>query len=443
MYFLWALMVLVAAGASGQQRAIHFTKYTLPNGLKVILHRDTTVPVVAVTVLYHVGSKNEKPGQSGFAHFFEHLMFEGSRYIQRGQFMKYVSNAGGELNANTSQDRTFYYEALPSNQLKLGIWLESERMLHGKINQQGVNTQREVVKEEKRLRIDNQPYATMFTEVCKRLFQGSPYAWVPIGSMEDLNGAKLQDFLDFYHTYYVPDNAVLSISGDIDLDSTRRMVAAYFGPIPRGEGPVPRPKVNLAPLGSSANRIDTVYDNIQLPAVIDAYRGPVQGTPDYYAFNVLSNILSGGASSRMQKVLVDDRQLAVEVGSVPVSMEQVGAYVNYGVVNVGVDPSTLQAAMDHLVDSVRTTLVSPHEFQKVMNQIETEYVGHFSTQLGIAEDLANYEVYFGNANLINTELSRYKQVTPEDVRRAADKYLRDDNRIILYYMPKGASSAKP
>ncbi|HEX5554376.1 MAG TPA: pitrilysin family protein [Chitinophagaceae bacterium] len=433
-----ALLAFVIMGANGQQQKITFTKYTLPNGLKVILHQDTTAPVVAVTVLYHVGSKNEKPGQSGFAHFFEHLMFEGSKYIGRGQYMKYVSNAGGQLNANTSQDRTFYYENLPSNQLKLGLWLESERMMHGKIEQVGVNTQREVVKEEKRMRVDNRPYGTILTEVCKRLFNGTPYAWVPIGTMADLNKAKLQDFLDFYHTYYVPGNAVLSIAGDINLDSTKKLISAYFGPIPRGEKPISRPQIHLAPLGALANRVDTVYDNIQLPAVIEAYRGPVQGTPDYYAFNVLSNILSGSASSRMQKDLVDKDQLAIQVESFPMSMESVGAFINLGIVNSGITVQALRTAMDKEVDRIKKTTVGAHEFQKVMNQIETDYIGSFSTQLGIAEKLSNYEVYFGNANLINTELSRYKKVTPEDVKRVADKYLNDQDRIILYYLPKSA-----
>lgn len=431
-----ALLLLFVVVAAGQQKKIKFTKYTLPNGLKVILHQDTSVPVVAVTVLYHVGSKNEKAGQSGFAHFFEHLMFEGSKYIGRGDYMKYVSNAGGELNANTTQDRTFYYENLPSNQLKLGIWLESERMMHGKIEQVGVNTQREVVKEEKRMRVDNRPYGSILTEVCKRLFKGTPYEWMPIGSMEDLNKAKLQDFLDFYHTYYVPNNAVLSISGDIDMDSTRKLVAAYFGPIPRGSYPIPRPVIQVKPLGDLANRVDTVYDHIQLPAVIEAYDGPVQGTPDYYAFNVLSRILSGGESSRMNKDLVDKKQLALGAGSFPMSMEGVGAYINYGFVNSGVDPSMLQTAMDEEIARIKTTPVGSHEFQKVMNQLKTQYVGAFSTQLGIAEKLSNYEVYFGDANLINTELSRYEKVTPNDVMKVADKYLNKDNRVILYYLPQ-------
>lgn len=433
---------LVFQNTSAQQRKIDFIKYTLPNGLKVILHQDTTVPVVAVTVLYHVGSKNEKPGQSGFAHFFEHLMFEGSKYIGRGEYMKYVSNAGGELNANTSQDRTFYYENLPSNQLKLGLWLESERMMHAKIEPVGVNTQREVVKEEKRMRVDNRPYGTIITEVCKNLFKGTPYEWVPIGTMADLNSAKLQDFIDFYQTYYVPNNAVLSIAGDIQIDSTKKLIAAYFGPIPRGKNPIPRPTIDPEPLGKAANKIDTVYDNIQLPAVIEAYRGPVEGTPDYYAFHVLSSILSGGSSSRMQRDLVDKQQLAVGAGSFPMSMEGVGSYINFGFVNSGVDPQTLQKAMDQEIERIKTQLVGGHEFQKVMNQIETDYIGSFSTQLGIAEKLADYEVYFGNANLINTELERFKKVTPQDVKQVANKYLNDDNRIILYYLPQSAKNQK-
>lgn len=439
---LLAALLILASGLSAQQRQIRFTRYTLANGLKVILHRDTTAPVVAVTVLYHVGSKNEKPGQSGFAHFFEHLMFEGSKYIPREKYFKYVTNAGGQLNANTTQDRTFYYENLPSNQLKLGLWLESERMMHGKIETVGVNTQREVVKEEKRMRVDNKPYGSIMAEVCKRLFAGTPYAWVPIGSMKDLNAAKLQDFLDFYHTYYVPNNAVLSIAGDIDLDSTRQLVKAYFGPIPHSAAPVPRPAVHLEPLGQMTNRVDTVFDHIQLPAVIEAYRSPVQGSPDYYPFRVLSELLSGGASSRMQTSLVDRQQLALQAGSFPVSMEGVGAYIYYGIVNSGVDPAVLQKAMDRVADSIRVSLVKRHEFEKVMNQIETSFVGGFSTQLGIAEKLANYEVYFGDANLINTELKRYQQVTPERVRAVADKYLKKDNRIILYYLPEKGKGPK-
>mgnify|MGYP000576608381 CR=1 FL=1 len=184
------------------QQAIQFEKYTLPNGLKVILHEDHSAPVVAVTALYHVGSKNEDTARTGFAHFFEHLLFEGSENIKRGEFDKYITNAGGALNANTSQDRTFYYELLPSNQVELGLWLESERMMHAKIEQIGVNTQREVVKEEKRQRVDNRPYGSFLTEVLKRAYKVHPYQWAPIGSMEHLNAAKLDEFINFYNTFW-------------------------------------------------------------------------------------------------------------------------------------------------------------------------------------------------------------------------------------------------
>ncbi|MFN5986755.1 MAG: M16 family metallopeptidase, partial [Chitinophagaceae bacterium] len=213
-FFLSCLLLFIGATAFGQ--SIQFEKYVLPNGLKVILHEDHSAPVVAVTALYHVGSKNEDTARTGFAHFFEHLLFEGSENIKRGEFDKYVTNAGGALNANTSQDRTFYYELLPSNQVELGLWLESERMMHAKIEQIGVNTQREVVKEEKRQRMDNRPYGSFLNEMLKRAFKVHPYRWSPIGSMDHLNAAKLEEFIQFYKTYYVPNNCVLSIAGDFN-----------------------------------------------------------------------------------------------------------------------------------------------------------------------------------------------------------------------------------
>src|SRR4051812_26265407 len=220
--FIFSAGTLLTSGLFAQARKINFEKYTLPNGLTVILHQDNTAPVVAVTALYHVGSKNEDTTRTGFAHFFEHLLFEGSDNIKRGEYMKYVNDAGGALNANTSQDRTFYYELLPSNQLKLGLWLESERMMHAKIEDVGVNTQREVVKEEKRLRVDNQPYGSILTEVLKRAYVENPYAWAPIGSMDHLNAAKLDEFINFYKTFYVPNNCVLSIAGDFSVAEAKK-----------------------------------------------------------------------------------------------------------------------------------------------------------------------------------------------------------------------------
>jgi predicted Zn-dependent peptidase len=433
---LFSAGMLVGSAAFAQQaRKISFEKYTLPNGLKVILHQDKSAPVVAVTTLYHVGSKNEDTARTGFAHFFEHLLFEGSENIKRGEFMKYVNDAGGTLNANTSQDRTFYYELLPSNQLKLGLWLESERMMHAKIEQIGVNTQREVVKEEKRMRMDNQPYGSIFTEVLKRAFKTHPYRWAPIGSMEHLNAAKLEEFINFYKTFYVPNNAVLSIAGDFDIAETKKLVQDYFGAIPKGTRPIPRPNVTEPALGSEVR--GTVEDNIQLPAVIQAYRAPKQGSDEYYAFRMLGTLLSGGPSSRMNKTLVDQKQLAVQASSIPLFNEDEGLFIAYGIANMGVQPDKLESAMDSVVANLKSTPVSETEFQKVRNQIETGFVSSNATMAGIAESLANYEVYFGDANLINTELSRFQKVTREDLMNVAKKYLNKENRVTLNYMPKG------
>lgn len=439
----WLLMLsaagLVVGTAHAQAPKVAFEKYTLPNGLKVILHQDKTAPVVAVTALYHVGSKNEDTSRTGFAHFFEHLLFEGTENIKRGEYMKYVTNAGGALNANTSQDRTFYYELLPSNQLKLGLWLESERMMHAKIEQIGVNTQREVVKEEKRQRVDNQPYGSILTEILKRAAKGTPYQWAPIGSMEHLNAAKLEEFINFYKTYYVPNNCVLSIAGDINIEETKKLISEYFAPIPTGTKPMNRPKFEEKMLGGEVR--DVVRDNIQLPAVIEAYRAPKQGSSEYYAFRMLSTLLSGGQSSRLNKTLVDQKQMALAALALPFFNEDAGLFINYAIAAAGVKPQDLERVVDSVVNVPKTELVSEREYQKVKNQIETQFVSSNATMAGIAESLANYEVYFGDANLINTELDRYNKVTREDMQNVAKKYLNKDNRVVLYYLPKSAKAA--
>ena len=426
--------LFLMTGTLAKSQTIKFEKYTLPNGLKVILHEDHSAPVVAVTALYHVGSKNEDTARTGFAHFFEHLLFEGSENIKRGEFDKYITNAGGALNANTSQDRTFYYELLPSNQVDLGLWLESERMMHAKIEQIGVNTQREVVKEEKRQRMDNRPYGSFLTEMLKRAYKVHPYQWSPIGSMDHLNAAKLEEFIQFYKTYYVPNNCVLSIAGDINIPELKKKIESYFGPIAKGTLPINRPSIKEPPLGGEVR--DNIYDNIQLPAIFHAYRAPKQGGDEYYAFNVLSTILSGGASSRMNKTLVDNKQLAVAAQSVPFFNEDDGLFIALTIANMGVKVETLEASMDSVVNELKMGLVGEREFQKVKNQITTELVDSKATMAGIAESLANNEVYFGDANLINTELDKYNKVTREDVLKVAKKYLNKENRVALHYLPK-------
>ncbi|HMP94870.1 MAG TPA: pitrilysin family protein, partial [Phnomibacter sp.] len=330
-------------------------------------------------------------------------------------------------------------ELLPSNQLDLGLWLESERMLHANILPEGVETQRQVVKEEKRQRVDNQPYGTIIENVFKRAFKQHPYRWVPIGSMEHLEAATLEEFIKFYKTYYVPNNAVLSIAGDLDIPSTKKKIEQYFASIPKGAA-VPRPTIQEPPMTGEVR--DVIEDNIQLPAVIQAYRGPAQNTQEYYAFNVLSTLLSGGESSRMNKLMVDERQQAVAAGSFPFFLEDAGIFINFAITNMGVKPESAEASMDELIAQVQNELVSEQEFEKVRNQIESNFIRKNSSVAGIAESLADYEVYFGDANLINTEIERYRKVTREDLQQVARKYLVKNNRVVLYYVPKGSAASQ-
>ncbi len=435
-HFLTAMVMLGWLLSAAQAPKIEFTEYDLDNGLHVILHQDNSTPIVAVSVLYHVGSKNEDPERTGFAHFFEHLLFEGSENIKRGEFDKYITNAGGTNNANTSNDRTYYYEILPSNQLELGLWLESERMMHAKIDPEGVETQREVVKEEKRQRMDNQPYGSILTEILKRAYTVHPYRWPTIGSLEHLNSATLEEFIDFYKTFYVPENATLSIAGDIDIKGAKAAIDKYFKDIKRGGKPIPRPTVVEPPQKEEIR--DVVFDNIQLPAVIQTYHMPAQGTPDSYALNMLSTVLSGGQSSRMYKSLVDEQKKAYVVQAFPFSSEDPGLYIALGLANVGVSVDELEKGMDEEIRKVQEELIPEKEFQKVRNQIESDYVQGNSSMIGIAEQLANYHVYYGDAGLINNELDRFMKITREDLQRVAKKYLTKENRVVLHYLPKSA-----
>ncbi|WP_421764206.1 M16 family metallopeptidase [Ekhidna sp.] len=422
-------------GAFAQEKRIDFVEYDLDNGLHVILHQDNSTPIVNVSVLYHVGSKNEPEGRTGFAHFFEHLMFEGSPNIPRGQFFKIIESAGGQLNANTSNDRTFYFETLPSHQLELGLYMESERMLHATIDSTGVATQKEVVKEEKRLRVDNQPYGSVVAEMFSRVFEGTSYEWTPIGSFEDIDAATDEDFEDFFATFYVPNNATLSIAGDIEIDETKKLVEMYFGEIPKGTKDIPRPDVKMKDLGDVQAE---VFDNIQLPGVFQAYQMAEQGSDDYYAMTMLTTLLSGGQSSRFQKSIVDDQQLAVAAASIPFALEDAGVFISYGIANMGTSPEALSTAMDVEIERVKNEPIDDKEFQKLRNQIENQFVSSNGSVRGIAESLANYHVYFGDANLINNELQRYMAVTKEDLQRVAKKYLDPEKRVELVYLPKSA-----
>ncbi|AYD47920.1 M16 family metallopeptidase [Arachidicoccus soli] len=432
--FLIAGAFAISTSASTAQK-VKFTEYNLDNGLHVILHQDKSAPVVAVSVMYHVGSKNETPGLTGFAHFFEHLLFEGTKNIKRGEFMKIVAANGGQNNANTTQDRTFYYEVFPSNQLKLGLWLESERMMHPVINQIGVNTQREVVKEEKRMRVDNQPYGHLIEDVFKDLFIKHPYHWVPIGSMDDINKAKLSEFLAFFKKFYVPNNAVLSIAGDINIDETKQWIKSYFSAIPKGE-PVLQPDIVEAPI--TKEMIDTAYDaNIQLPAIVTAYRTPAENSKDAVVLDLISSVLSGGASSRLYKELVDQKKSALQVASFNYSLEDYGAYLNFAIPNNNVPLDSLLHDMDANIADLQTNLISEEDYKKLLNQAEMSFVNANTKDLGVAQNLANSYTFFNkNTNHINEQLAEIRSVTREQIREVARKYLNPNQRVVLYYLPK-------
>ncbi|WP_316825829.1 pitrilysin family protein [Pedobacter miscanthi] len=414
---------------------VQFTEFDLDNGLHVILHQDKTAPVVAVSVMYHVGSKDEETQRTGFAHFFEHLLFEGSDNIKRGEFMKLVSSNGGQNNANTSQDRTFYYEVFPSNQLELGLWLESERMLHPVINEVGVKTQNEVVKEEKRLRIDNAPYGKFTEKIFSHLFDGHPYRWQPIGSMEHLDAAKLGEFIAFFKKYYVPNNAVLTIAGDLDVDKTKALVKSYFAEVPKGE-PIVRKEYKLPEITKEI--IDTAYDaNIQIPAIFAAYRVPGMKTRESKVLGMISSILSEGGSSRLSTKMVDQKKTALQVAAFNYSLEDYGAYITLALPNKNTPLNDLLKDIDEEVLRLQTDLISEADYKKLQNKFENNYVSANSKMLGVAENLADgYTFHDKDTNDINKELEVIRTITREEIRDVAKKYLNKNQRVVLYYLPK-------
>ncbi len=426
-----SLLTLSAKQATAK---ISFTEYTMPNGLHVILQEDHSTPIVAVSVMYHVGSKNEDPERTGFAHFFEHLLFEGSDNIKRGEYMKFIQAAGGQLNANTTQDRTFYYQILPSNQLELALWMESERMAHAKIDEIGVETQRKVVKEEKKQRYDNTPYGQLINVIYTNAYTVYPYRWSPIGKEQYIDQATLGEFMNFYKTFYVPNNAVLVISGDITVDQTKTLIDKYYGSIPKGTAAIPRPK-EVEPVQKAEKRVN-FYDNVQLPGVILGYHIPKQGTQDYYAVQMLTQLLSQGKSSRFEKEVVDKQQKAVQAAAFDLGNEDPGMAIMLGIANMGTKPEELEKAMLNEIEKVKKEGITNEEYEKLENQAENDFIQQNQKDIGVATNLATYYTFQGNADLINTELDRYKKVTKDDIKRVANKYLTKENRLVVYYLPK-------
>ena len=433
LFFGLVLIAVSHAAVNAQTNRIEFLEYTLDNGLHVILHEDKTTPNVVVEIMYHVGAKNDHPERTGFAHFFEHLLFEGTKHIKRGEYSEIVERAGGQLNAGTWFDFTTYFELLPSNQLELGLWLESERMLHPVIDSIGIATQKSVVTEEMKQTRDNRPYGRLLSELLKASYTVHPYKNDVLGKDPHIRNATQEDIKSFHDTYYVPNNAVLVVAGDIDIDYTKLLVEKYFGDIPRGTKPIKHPDV-VEPIRTQEIRT-TAFDNIQMPALVLGYSIPAQGSDDYYAVSMLSTLLSGGQSSRMYRKLVDEDQTALAVQAIPLSLEHPGLFIVFGIPNMGVELDVLEQGMNAELEKVKKELISENELQKLKNQMESDFVSSNTTIASRASSLATNYTFYKDTDRINTELDNYLKITREDIMRVAREYLQDERRVVLSYLP--------
>ncbi len=410
---------------------IDFIEYELSNGLHVILHQNNEAPVVSTYVLYHVGSKDERPDRTGFAHFFEHLMFEGTKNISRGELDKLIKGSGGNFNASTSFDRTDYYINVPSNELELALWIESERMLHAVVNEEGVETQREVVKEERRSRYDNQPYGSFFENMAKMVFADTPYAWTPIGSVQYIDQATIEEFRAFYKKWYVPNNAILSIAGDIDIENTKALVEKYFVDIPRG-AELERAQFAFE-LDASPQESEVIEPITPLPGTVHIWRAPPMTHEDANALDLLINILATGNSSRLYRKLVDLERAAVNSSAFTYLQEKAGMVAVFAIGNRGVDIAQLDELIKTEVENLVENGISDEEWQKAMNIKEAELASSFGTMQNRAESLAYYRRWYGATDRINDELDLYRNVTKEKIQEVARKYLTQERRYTLHY----------
>ena len=413
------------------RKPLLYKEYDLENGLHVILHQNHSAPVISTYMLYKVGSKNERPDRTGFAHFFEHLMFEGSEHIPRGTIDKYISGAGGNLNASTSFDQTDYYFNLPSHQLKLALWIESERLLHARIDEAGVETQRSVVKEERRRSYDNQPYGSLFEELAGLVFHDTPYQWVPIGSFQYIDQATIEEFSDFHTSYYRPENATLVIAGDFQESDARSLVSDYFASIPRGK-PISRPNFDWK-LDVQGTSKAVAKKNTPLPAIVHAWRAPAETHEDAYPLEMLSLILGKGRSSRLYQSLVEKKGLAMSAVPYCYLLENAGVFALSVTGQSGVTLEELDEVLKSEIARVVAEGVTADELQKARNAMESQFAESGGTMHERAEAMAHYHMFYGDTSLVNTELERYLKVKQEDLQRVAKKYLTEKGRYTLRF----------
>ena len=428
-------LILSLLFVSVQAQEVSFTEYDLDNGLHVILHQDNAAPVIITSVLYHVGAKDELVDRTGFAHFFEHLLFEGTKNIGRGEWFSIVSSNGGKNNAFTSNDYTYYYEVFPSNSLELGLWLESERMLHPVINQDGIDTQKDVIKEEKKVG-EERPYGKVLDQVQENLFINHPYKKTVIGESDHLDAASLEDFIAFNKKYYVPNNAILVVAGDIQIDATKKMIADYFGTIPGGAD-VDRVTEQEDPITEAIEA--KAYDsNIQIPMIVTAYRTPSIKSRDSKTLDMISTYLSDGNSSKLYRKVVDEKKMALEVGAINLSLEDHSMYIIYGLPLGETSLESIISEIDEEVVKIQEDLISEKDYQKLQNKFETNFVDSNSSVEGIANSLAEYYAFYKDTNLINSEIEIYRSISREEIQAVAKKYLNPNQRLVLDYLPESS-----
>ena len=428
---LFSAFLLMNSYLYAQQ--VDFTEFDLENGLHVILHQDNLAPVVTTSIMYDVGGKDGDRERTGFAHFFEHLLFEGSKNIGRGEFMKIIPANGGTFNANTSQDRTYYFETFPSNKLELGLWLESERMLHPVIDQVGVDTQNEVVKEEKRQRYDA-PYGKLLKVLNENLFKVHPYKDQNIGKMEHLDAATLEEFMTYHKTYYGPNNAVLIVAGDIDTEETIELVKKYFDEVPRGNEVV-RNFPKEEPI--TENIRTKAYDrNIQIPMLLSSFRTPGFASRDSYVLDMISTYLSSGKSSVLYKKLVDDQKQALQTQVINLGQVDYNIFAILALPLGDISLDILLTEIEEEIEKVQNELISERDHQKLLNKFESQFVNSNSSIAGIANSLARYYLLYGDVNLINKEIDIYRSITREEIRSVAQKYLSSNQRVDIEYLPE-------
>jgi len=430
-------LLLLAAPLAAQEVNIPHSTFTLPNGLKVIVAEDHSTPVAAVNIWYKVGSGYERPGRTGFAHLFEHVMFMGSGHVGQGVFDNLLEGAGASNNGSTTTDRTNYYEILPSNAVPLALWLEADRMgtLLDSLTQQKLDTQRGVVQNERRQRYENQPYGLMWETAYDALYPaGHPYHWTTIGSMADLNAASLEDVKGFFRSYYTPNNAVLTVAGDVNAADVRRWAEQYFAWIPRGPA-VTRPSVAVPPI--PATRYITKEDRVTLPQVTLVWRGVQRFTRDEAALSALAQILTGGKSSRLYKRLVYEQQVAQSTSAFNDSNMLSGDFWVVIRGKPGTQLDSMEQAVMEEIARVAATPPTAEELQRVVNGLETAFVSNLETVQNKADQLNDYEYFAGDPGFASRDLARYRALTPADVQRVAREYLQGKNHIVLSFVPQG------